>query len=267
MSIVIITIPGASKQSVVARIQQQTNDRVALVVVQRPRPRSLLRTLHQWWYGPDRLANLYYGTLLRFRPSLRHYLNLFRARTATPDTTSFSAPVLETDDINSPEVVAAVQECRPTVLAVWGSTIISPALIKSATHAINLHMGCAPHYRGAIANQRAVERRDLARLGFTIHYINGQVDAGHIIEQHCGAIAASPHETFAALNDAAEAALVRATSALALGEPLQTTPQDISNGENVRLREWTPTMRYHVACILKAWHDTNTPPQPHHDRH
>ena len=259
MSIVIITIPGESKKSVVERIQRATNDQVSLVVVQNPKSRSLITSLTAWAKTDHPLQNLYYGLKLRLHPSLRHYLELFRARTPT-HTGEWAAPIIETDDINSDAVLAAVAEKKPTVLAVWGSTIIRPELIATAPHAINLHMGCAPHYRGAIANQRALERRDLDRIGFTVHYINGQVDAGHIIAQQCGVITDDPTDTFTALNDQAEAELVNATSALALHIPITATPQNIDHGENVRLREWTPRMRYTVATILQEWHDTKTIP-------
>lgn len=261
MSIVVVTIPGASKQSVVQNIQHRTNRAVALVVVQTPRPPSYRKTFERWRCDPERWYSLFCALRLRLDASLRRYLELFRARTPTPEITTWSAPVLETDNINASEVIAQIKAVQPTVLAVWGSTIISEEMTTVAPHAINLHMGCAPHYRGAIANQRAVERRDLARLGFTIHHINETVDAGNIIKQTCGRITHDPKTTFTALNDAAEATFVDVIAKLYAGDPVESTSQvGLAAGENVRLREWTPAMRYRVALLMKSWHDSGIPP-------
>lgn len=260
MSIVIITIPGQAKRSIVQRIQNASDGQVALVIVQKPRPQSLRTTLHRWYNAPDRIANLYYGAKLRYQPKLRSYLDYFRARSHSA-VSEWSAPVIETDNINHPDIVSKVRAIAPKVLAVWGSTIICKDLTSLPEHAINLHMGCSPHYRGAVANQRAVERQDYDRIGFTLHYINGKVDAGNIITQQCGVPAASLLDTFTTLNDHAETALVETTVALASGHSISTTPQDLTIGENVRLREWDPKMRYRVAQLLRRWEIDGAPPQ------
>lgn len=260
MSIVIITIPGESKRSVVAQLQAKTECAVALVVVQKPKQYTMQKTVQRWLSGPEKISALYYGTLLRLQPRLRHCLELFRARPLDKSTPNWSAPVLETDDVNHPSVIEQIQKLKPTVLAVWGSTILTQELVHSAPRSINLHMGHAPEYRGAIANQRAVQRHDFSHVGFTIHHINGKADAGRIIEKQQAKLHADPKTTFVELNNAAEAAFVDTVAALYQEHELPTIPQNIAHGENVRLREWTPQMRYQVACIIKQWHDSKRPP-------
>lgn len=259
MSIVIITIPGESKRAVVDRIQKESGDAVSLIIVQTPRRRSFTQRVSAIWNRYSWWEDIYYGLRLRLDAGLRKQLEVFRAR-SNPTVPTWSAPVIETDTINDPAIIERVRACQPTVLAVWGSTIITDELSSTAPHAINLHLGCAPHYRGAIANQRAVERHDFAHIGYTVHYINSRADAGDIIAQQCGATDTDPETTFTTLNDAAETAFVTATTTLAAGHTIPRQQQDSSQGENVRLREWTPAMRYRVANIIKQWHDIGTPP-------
>ena len=262
MSIVVITIPGTSKQTVVNELQKRSNGQVSLVIIQRPRSVSWSkrwRTIKARSFK-ELCSDLWFGALLRLRPSIRKNLDLFRYRhpSQTPD---WSAPTLFVDNVNHPDVIARIKQLTPSVLAVWGSTILVDELISSSPHPVNLHMGISPRYRGAVANHRAVHRHDWNNIGFTVHYMNGKADAGNILHQQRAAILPEPAETFATLNAAAEKTFIEIICALHNHKPLTTTPQDISIGENVRLRDWTPKMRYEVGQIIEQWKQTKQPPQ------
>ncbi|MDO8600900.1 MAG: formyltransferase family protein, partial [bacterium] len=117
----------------------------------------------------------------------------------------------------------------------------------------NLHMGFAPHYRGAIANQFAVLRGDHSRIGATIHYAEEKVDAGKILAVISADATKPPRELFRDLNDRAHARYLEIAEGLFRGEDLPATAQDISRGELFRLRDWNRETRYKLGRKMLQW--------------
>lgn len=263
MSIVVVTIPGPAKQKFVADLQTATGGAVALVVVQRRRAPTFAQRLDMWHkLSPlQRLSRLYYGMRLRLRPSLQTQLATFQATMApSAPEADWAAPTFYTYDVNSDATYEKIAAVGPTVLAVWGSGLLAQRLVTLPEHALNLHFGISTAYRGAYANQRAVEKGDWGAIGTTIHYLNGKADSGAVVASERLSWLPTPHEAFSAMHDAALDRYVACVTALAAGQTLPTTIPDLTKSENIRLEDWTPKRRFKVAKKLRAWHRRKRPP-------
>lgn len=257
MSIVFLTIQGESKQDFATKLNEVTGGAVDCVIVQKPKKVSFLKTLLSLrkTVGVKEIPReLWYGLLLRLDKELLSYLDFFRARTKTKRRTALKPPkVIEVHSINSARVEKIMKAYKPKVLVVWGTGIVEPFIFKEAKHAINLHMGFCPYYRGAPANQFAVLSQDFEKIGATIHYLHEKVDAGEIIQRIALQKGLPPSKLFRQLNDDAEQKLITTVQGLLRDEKPATIPQNNIRGRNVLLREWVPSRRYEVAKILQSW--------------
>ncbi len=250
MSIVVITIPDPVKQEFVRILQDQT-DAVSLVVIQSRPPKAWYRTL------ADTLnpTHIYYSLLLRLRPAVRTALAWFRAIPSDPSLQdNWYAPVVWTDDINDSAIKARIAAAAPDVLAIWGSGLIDDEIIQTADHTLNLHLGVAPHYRGALANQFAVGRGDAERIGYTIHYVNGRADAGDIIAARAITPQSDPRTTFQTINQKARTHYIEIIARLCSGKPIERRQQSpATTGHASKMRDWTPRRRYQLGQRLLWW--------------
>lgn len=250
MSIVVLTIPGDAKRDFVNALHEKTHNAVKLVVMQKPKRVSLLKTMRKLYtsvglYGL--FVELWYAFLLRVQGDLRKALTLFRERTKAKETSVFIPEVIWVDDLNGEEVYKILKEIAPNLLVIWGTGIIRPHIIKTAHKAVNLHMGKCPEYRGAIANQYAFLHNDFANIGATIHYVEEKVDAGEILAQRVLDTTVPLQVGLRKLNDEAEQIYLELATRLYNGGAVPSYPQDISKGKNILLKEWIPSMRYKVA--------------------
>ncbi len=182
MSIVFITIPGEAKQLFANTLHKNTGNGVELVIVQKQKPLSLFERLLRLIRRVGILnvpREVWFGFLLRLNGT-RHALEYFRAHTV-PALEPIIPKTMEVDSVNSDEVYATLKKISPDLLVIWGSALLEPSILKTAKHAINLHMGYCPHYRGALANQHAMLRDDVSHIGATIHFAEERVDAGDIL--------------------------------------------------------------------------------------
>jgi methionyl-tRNA formyltransferase len=87
-------------------------------------------------------------------------------------------------DPNAPDVVAEIDALAPCLLVTLGGAIYGDALLASARGlALNLHSGWCPTYRGTNTVEWTLYRRDLARLGSTVHVLTSGLDAGPILRR------------------------------------------------------------------------------------
>jgi hypothetical protein len=262
MSIVVLTIPGASKRDFANALNEETGGKVDLVIVQRRRRRSLLDRFKQLYQAGGLrfvIKEVWFGTLLRIQPKTEKYLSYFRERSGLKSSQAFPPPkVMEVFSLNTPEVLNKLKAISPDLLVIWGSGIVKSNVIKTAKYAINLHMGFCPFYRGALANQQAVLRRNTKRIGATIHYAEKEVDTGDIIVTLLADSTRPPLELFRDLNDRAEKVYLDVAVRLSAGESLPRERQDRSRSENLLLKDWLPSKRYQLAKQIKKWEETGT---------
>ncbi|KKW19381.1 MAG: Formyl transferase domain protein [Parcubacteria group bacterium GW2011_GWA2_51_10] len=262
MGIVIVTIPGETKKAFAQALHTETNGAVDLVVIQKPRQFSLTERIRRLaaavgWGGLSR--EIWYGFLLRINRRARESLEYFRFSEHRAAPRRAMPRFIEVDSINSDAVRRTLEDLKPDLLVVWGSTILERRLVHSAKHALNLHMGYCPHYRGALANQHAVLSNDYSKIGATIHYVNGKADAGDVIAIIPADTSKSPRELFAELNRKSFETYIEIASRLFAGETLPRTPQEHIPGRTLLLREWTPSLRYALGRQMIEWERTKLP--------
>ncbi|MEX0910326.1 MAG: formyltransferase family protein [Candidatus Paceibacterota bacterium] len=258
MSIVVITIPGEDKNDFIHKLHQQTGGKIDLVIIQKTKPVSILGRLYRFLTSlpvKDIPREIWYSLLLRLNKKNIHALNYFRDIKAYPQdkTSSPRLKILETDSVNSDEVYQTLKTLSPKVLAIWGSKMLEPRIIQTATKAINLHFGYCPYYRGAVANQHAVLCGDFEKIGATIHYVNDKPDAGDILTTIRADLNHPPKILFQNLHHVAINKYIEIISDLYLNKELIATPQNISLSKNLLLKSWTPSKRYMVAKAITEW--------------
>ena len=261
MSIVLVTIPGDAKREFANTLYRKTNGGLDLVIIQKPRKRSLMERLARRYKhkGLRAIKEVWYTLLLYLNSRLRDTLEYFRENTLSDSPREpHKTRVVEVESVNSDDVYNMLQELAPDILVVWGSSILEPRILKTAKKSVNLHFGLCPHYRGAVANQHAVLSDDFSRIGATIHYINGTADAGDILATLSADTNKPPRELFRDLNDRALAEYVEIVTQLHTGKELIATKQDVSDNSVLFLKDWTPNLRYKLGKKILEWEKGNS---------
>jgi folate-dependent phosphoribosylglycinamide formyltransferase PurN len=258
MSIVFITIPGDSKREFANMLHKATDGGVSLVIIQKKQKVRLLDTLSKLRKTVGAFGILkesFCAVLLRLDKNVHKYLDYFRLRTSKENTPNFIPKTVEVESVNSDKVFELIKEIKPRLLVVWGTGVIKPHIFNLADTAINLHMGLAPYYRGAVANHFAILHNDIDKIGATIHYLHEKVDAGDILETVTIEGKLPPKQLFKMLNDEAEARFLDIATRLYKGETVPAREQKTSLGKNILLREWVPSVRYLVGQKIKNWEE------------
>lgn len=254
MGIVIVTIPGDAHRVFANTVHERTGA-VDLVIIQKSKRPPLFQSLrrlaaHVGWTGIPR--ELWYALLLRLSRNTREALGYFR-HVQLKDGSGYLPPILAVDSVNDPVAREAIARHAPELLVVWGTGILAPETHAPARRAVNLHFGNAPYYRGALANQHAVLDGTYDRIGATIHYVNGKMDAGDILAVIPADTTMAPRELFHHLMNTAREQYVDIIARLHAGEAVPVTAQEDAEPRIMRLKEWTPSMRYLVGKKVRAW--------------
>ena len=86
--------------------------------------------------------------------------------------------------LNSEESVKFVNDLNPDIVLIFGTNLIKDPLFSVLPrHAINLHLGLSPRYRGAATLFWPFYFMEPTYAGSTFHYIISEPDAGNIIHQ------------------------------------------------------------------------------------
>ena len=258
MSIVVLTLSDEARRAFANKLHQATGGAVELVILQKSlrRNNSFVRQIKNFYKNGGVIGlweELWHALFLRFSSRRRRALDYFRERDASdPTEKGFLSKILEVESHNSAETLAILKKISPNLLVVWSNTIVGPEIIGTAKHAINLHMGLCPYYRGSVANQYAL-LLEPERIGATVHHIEPRVDTGDIIETITIDLSRPPKEAFRDLNTRAEKLFLDIAKRLHAGEKLQRQPQDKSTGTNFKLKDWSPKIRARVAKTLLDW--------------
>lgn len=104
-------------------------------------------------------------------------------------------PLLETDDVNSPEVVERIKELNPDVAIVvaFGQFLKSSLLSAIKLGFFNVHASLLPKYRGAAPIQRAL-LDGVMETGVTLFKIDEGMDTGNIALSE--SVKVDPFDTF-----------------------------------------------------------------------
>jgi folate-dependent phosphoribosylglycinamide formyltransferase PurN len=150
------------------------------------------------------------------------------------ESDSFSTPqkIRVVEGINSPEVVSLVQEINPTVILVYGTSVIKDRVLNLAQDiCFNMHTGISPYFRGTACTLWPIVTGELHMLGSTIHECTSRVDGGKTFEVvHVTCVPGDNlHAVFARTVIAGADAYSRVVRGYLAGE-VRGVPQDLSVG-------------------------------------
>ncbi|MFF2354890.1 formyl transferase [Kitasatospora sp. NPDC058115] len=220
----------------VSRISREL-DLVGVIVEPGAAQQRRLWTRRAW---TDALARAYQVRRQRFTGRSAYRRRYFAALTGA------DAPPAErvrsVDWINSAEATAHLEELRPDVTVVCGTTYLRSATVAAGGLMINIHGGHLPEYKGNHCVFFAYLRKDYRRIGASLHLVAARLDGGALLEVVRPGI--RPQDNDEHLYDrAVHLAIDRLVEILAALEGgqvlLRTTPQE-DTGETFRHRSRKP---------------------------
>lgn len=150
-------------------------------------------------------------------------------------------PLQTVDNINSPEVVAMLNEIKPDLVIVQGTTLIRNKTLAGIPLVLNLHWGLSPYYKGSNCTEWAMINTDINNIGFTIHKISSKIDGGDIVTQ--GRPEIEMTDTANSINmkltKAGAAAMSGIIRYIKKGGTLKFSAQDTANGQLFLTKHWT----------------------------
>ncbi len=258
MGIVCIILPGRQQRAFANALHKATGGGVDLIVITKPR----VSTDGRWKRISTAvrsgaiLRELWYGALLRLSGKTREVLGYLRASSIPATSPGYDAPVIHVEDVNDAETEARLKQLSPKLVVLWTPSILRPNILATAKKVINFHTGILPYYRGSVANQFAVLRRDEGRIGSTIHYVTPGVDRGDIIAQLFVDTKKPPKQAFQELNDKSLQLYIDIAKRILAGEDVAAHPQSQTDGGFFRLSDWTNEKRWKLGRQLVRWEKT-----------
>jgi len=129
--------------------------------------------------------------------------------------------------VNDPYYVEIVRRAQPDVIVIMGTCLVRKKIIESAPHALNIHTGLSPYYRGGMTNLWPIVREEYGYFGVTVHRISLGIDSGDII--HTARPEIRPDDTYGTIN----------SRCIALGTDLMIQAiRDLAAGGMRALPQW-----------------------------
>lgn len=124
---------------------------------------------------------------------IRHFDNRARAEQRHfGDPPLPACPLLEVEaaELNTPRSAEFARQIQPDLVLVFGSGLVKEPLVSALpAHAVNLHLGLSPRYRGAATLFWPFYFLEPTFAGTTFHYIVAEPDAGDVVHQVLPALA------------------------------------------------------------------------------
>lgn len=160
-------------------------------------------------------------------------------------------PFFNTPDINSDEVIRKLQEIKPDLVLVHGTSLIKNKTLASIPLALNLHWGLSPYYKGSYCTEWALINHDPHNIGFTIHRISSKIDAGDILTQ--SRVAITPEDTVNRINmrltRLGTQEMVSVITRLQQGERPVFTAQNDRHSALYLTKDWTQKKQREAAAL------------------
>ncbi len=172
-------------------------------------------------------------------------------------------PVIETDNANTPEVVAKIRATNPDLILVAAfGQLLKEELLALPKYCLNVHASLLPRYRGAAPIQRAIWNEDKV-TGISIQKMVKKLDAGDILVARELPIESTDtsESLFKKLAELGGETLIEGIKLIESGNP-QFRPQDeslvtyakkITKEEAVIDWHQTATLIHHQVRALYPW--------------
>jgi len=187
LRLVILTGDGLEHRFVANALSRAFPGELQAIVVAQPGRRSLLQQVRI-------LLRRYTGKQIVSRVCARAYALLSgRPRRRRATYARFLTPghplgwerrdlVRRVTSPNGRECIQMLRELAADVIAVYGTAVIKPPVIRLARSAIlNMHTGLSPQYRGADTVFWALHNEEPEWVGVTVHALDEGIDSGPII--------------------------------------------------------------------------------------
>lgn len=160
-------------------------------------------------------------------------------------------PLFNTPDINNDTVIRQLQEIKPDLVLVHGTSLIKNKTLAGIPLALNLHWGLSPYYKGSYCTEWAMIHHDPYNIGFTIHRISSKIDAGDILTQ--APVAVTPEDTANRINMrltlSGTREMIKVIERLENGEQPVFTVQDDRHSALYLTKDWTQKKQREAAAL------------------
>lgn len=206
------------------------------------------RTHRPWGRAGSALSNRTVGA-----PFTRAWRELqARYRERHPDGFPRGLPLVEVPEINDPATRDALETMKPDLVAVSGTNLVGPDLIRGAPPSgmLNLHTGISPYVKGGPnCTNWCLAKGWFHLIGNTVMWIDEGIDTGRLIVTERTAL--SGEETLGELHwevmEHAHKLYTSAIDAIARGSSADGVPQsDLGAGTTFFNRDWN------VRAMLRA---------------
>ena len=269
-----LTSDGLEHQYVTHALLDAFGDRISAIITAEP-PRKPLRDRLQRLlrrYSLSELASRAVITAHRRLTDAQRRREQTLARILFPDGPPDAQRIEQRRHVvpyhNGAKCRALLAELAPDVIAVYGTTVIGPAVIALARHSIvNMHTGISPRYRGADTTFWPIYNDEPEWIGVTVHMLDEGIDTGAILR--IGRPALDPSDDF----DSVFAKTVKTGAPLYVealraieADAIESLPQDLSEGRSYRAVErglWAETVaRRRLARGVLARSGSEPEPEP-----
>lgn len=124
----------------------------------------------------------------------KHSFNLSEYESRLMPSIGYQIPNLieiKQGEINNKKLITWAKECKPTAIALFGTSILDSDWVRSYPEKIiNLHLGSSPRYRGSATMFWPFYNDEIDHVASTIHIASEKVDAGAIL----GKVSLNPNQ-------------------------------------------------------------------------
>ncbi len=199
-SIVVLTAGGDLSPIVVNGLVRALSGAGRVITVVREEPESkadIIRRRARMLGWRTALGQAAFGVLHRLlAPAREGRLAAVVAANGLDTRADPGVAVHHVTSVNAPECRALLASLAPSVIAVYGTRIITAETLR-AVYApfINYHAGINPKYRGQHPGYWALASGDAENAGVTIHLVDAGVDTGSVLYQ--SRVTFAPDDTIA----------------------------------------------------------------------
>lgn len=188
MRLVVLSNEGIEHRYVVGAIAEALGEHLDAIVLSSPPPKSAIERLQRYRrrYTPrqlvSRVAASAYKAAVRADAHRAAAYRRILFPAGDPGRMPRQDLVKVVPTHNGAEALALLDELQPDVIAVYGTNIIRPPVIRKAKVAIlNMHTGISPRYRGTDTAFWPLHNEEPEWVGVTIHVLDEGIDSGPIL--------------------------------------------------------------------------------------
>ncbi len=102
---------------------------------------------------------------------------------------------LDSDELNSLNIIAQIKKTNPGFIAVFGTGILSTVFLQNFPDRLyNLHIGDPEFYRGSSCSFWPIYQDELDHLSATVHLVDQNIDTGAILFRETVTVSESDNE-------------------------------------------------------------------------